>query len=150
MSRPNPWAANALFAGPLIVAQLKALVPDLREVMEIDEFDPKLTKPRQLPAAVVVLHALRPTSPNPMRRVVTMAQDWLVLLAANSLRPADNRNSSEFGRLIPKVVAALQGWAPPGTDLALSWDVGPRPNYGTDVSYFPLRFTLQAVSTASA
>ena len=146
MSAQSLWAANALWAGDLIVARLLAQVPGLREVLAIDQFDPGTTKPRQLPAAVVLLHTMRPVASNPMRGVTTVEQDWIVALAVRSAAREANANGAAAGALIPGIVGALQGWVPPGSARGFAWRPGPAPNYGTDVTYFPFVFTLQVVT----
>lgn len=146
MSAQSLWAANALWAGDMIVARLKASVPALREVLAIDEFDPGTTQPRQLPAAVVLLQAMRPMGVNAMRKEVVVEQDWIVALAVRSAARDANANGAEAGALIPGIVSALQGWVPFGTNRGFAWRPGPAPNYGKDVSYFPFLFTLQVVT----
>lgn len=141
------WAADALWVGPAICDRLRAEVPALREVLTIDAVDPAATEPRQDPAAVVLLNAMRPTNANPMRGQTTVSQDWLVLLAVRSVRREPDRHSTLLGPLIGPVVKALQGWQPPGSLRGLAWVPGPRPDYGKDISYFPLMFTIQVVST---
>lgn len=142
------WQGNALWAGPLIVQRLIDQVPGLREVTLLDELDPKTNAPRQVPAAVVLLDRMGPTDAQPLRSQVVAQQDWLVALAVRGAGPDPDRNSAQIGALIPAVVKALQGWAP-GGDLqprALAWQVGSRPRYGRDLSYWPLLFSLQVVT----
>jgi hypothetical protein len=139
-----PWIDNALWAGEAIVARLKAEVPGLGEVLCIDQFDPKASEPRAFPAAVVLLASLRVTTPaSGLRQVAGVEQDWLVVLAVRSAARDPNANAAEFGPLIPATVAALMGWKPDGSDYGFAWKTGPRPDYGKDVSYFPLLFSLQ-------
>lgn len=140
------WSANALWPGDAIVARLKAEVPDLREVLAIDEFDSSATQPRQLPAAVVMLDLLRVKGTNAMRSESAIEQDWLVVLAVRSAAREPGANAAAAGLLIPQVVKALLGFKPDGGLRTFEWRTGPRPDYGTDVSYFPLLFTLQAVA----
>lgn len=143
------WAQNALFLGPLIAARLKDRVPELRDALVMDDVDPEENEIRQHPTAVVMLYGLRPTGSNPMRKVTTMEQEWLVALVVKSARRDGDRRSAEAGPLIPKVIAALQGWEPVrGTSLALSWKPGPRPHYGKNTSFYLLLFSIQVVSSA--
>lgn len=145
-----PWATDALFAGDAIVQRLQQQVPALRLVGQVDAFTGDHETPRQMPAALVLLHDLRVSQRNALRAEVTTEQDWLVALAVRSASAAGAANAESFGALVPQVVAALQGWAPPGTQRPLAWGTGPRPNYGRNVSWFPLLFTLQVVATAPA
>lgn len=140
------WATDALFAGDAIVQRLQAQVPALRLVGQVDAFSGDTDVPRQMPAALVLLHDLRVTQRNAMRSEVTTEQDWLVALAVRSAAAGGGANAESFGALIPQVVAALQGWAPSGSARALAWTTGPRPNYGRNVAWFPLLFTLTVVA----
>jgi len=141
------WNADALWPGQAIQARLKALVPELRDVLLVDEFDPSLTAPRQVPAAIVLLDALRVDlkanvyQPQPLN----CDQDWMVALAVRSARADPGAQSAAIGVLLPKVVVALHAYAPPDRKRGFAWRTGPRPSYGKDVSYYPLIFTLQGV-----
>lgn len=140
------WRADALFAGEAIVQRLRQQVSALRQVGQVDAFAGDTDAPKQMPAALVVLHNLRVTAKNPLRAEATTEQDWLVALAVRSASPVDAANAEALGALIPQVVRALQGWAPDGSLRQLAWVTGPRPNYGRNVSWFPLLFTLQVVA----
>lgn len=143
----NPcWADNALWPGEAIVQRLAGEVPALAEVLCIDQFDPKATEPRNLPAAVVLLSALRIKGSNAQRSEASIEQDWLVVLAVRSAARDPGKDSAEFGPLIPPVVAALLNWKPAGGLRGFEWKTGPRPIYDKDISYFPLLFTLQLVA----
>lgn len=147
MSTQSLWAQNALYVGPLIAAQLRAKVAELREVMVFDELDLKDPRVKQFPAALVLLHEMQPTGSNALRKVSTAEQRWLVILAVMSASADADSRSAKAGPLIPKVIAALQGWEPVrNTGVALTWRPGPRPDYGKDISYFPLLFSIQVVS----
>lgn len=136
------WSANALWPGQAIVARLLDQVPDLRAVLMVDEFDASTTAPRQLPSAIVLLDQLRVGVTDAYTRPVNCEQDWMVALAVRSARADADASSSQAGVLLPKVVAALQGWKPEPAGRAFVWRTAPRPNYGRDVSYYPLLFTL--------
>lgn len=142
------WQANALWAGPLLVERLRDQVPGLRLVQLLDELDPKTNAPRQVPAAVVLLDSMGPVDPQPMRLHAVVQQDWLVALAVRGVGPEADRNSAQIGALIPAVVKALQGWAPGGEQQlrSFAWRPGLRPNYGRDLSYWPLLFSLQVIT----
>ena len=147
MSGQSLWAANALWAGPAIRDRLVDQVPALREVLVMDEIDANGPGPKQFPAALVLLHAMRPTgNATPGATKVTLEQDWMVAVAVRSMRPEADRNSAAAGPVIPAVITALQGWVPDGQPRALAWRPGPTVNYGRDITYYPFIFTLQAVS----
>lgn len=142
----DAWAANALWPGQVIVDRLRELVTSLRSVMLVDEFDPATTAPRQLPSAVVLLDAMRVVQQtNVYSQPLNCEQDWMVALAVRSARGAADAQSEAAGPLIPQVVAALHGFVPSGLPRGFVWRTGPRPNYGRDVSYYPLTFTLVGV-----
>lgn len=145
VSTQSLWAANALWAGPAIVARLTEQVPALRDVMMLDELDAKADGPRQLPAALVLLDRMSPTAEG-ARATAVVQQDWLVALAVRGAGRDGDRNSQLAGPLLPQVVKALQGWAPAGQLRGLMWRPGLRPNYGRDVSYFPMVFSLLVVT----
>lgn len=152
MSTPAPWAADALWAGELIVARLRSELPELREVTTIDGYDPKVTEPKQLPAAVVVAAGMQPVGNTAQRVQAAVVQQWLVVLGVRSAARPAGRNAGELGPLISRAVRALQGWTPGPDDRfngqrALVWSPGgPRPSYGNNVSYWPLLFHLQVVT----
>lgn len=145
VSTQSLWAANALWPGPAIVARLVEQVSALRQVLLLDEIDPKANGPRQLPAAVVLLDRMAPNA-DAQRVQAVVQQDWLVALAVRSAATDADRNSAQIGPLIPLVVKALQGWVPAGQLRSLVWRPGLRPNYGRDISYWPLVFSIQVVT----
>jgi hypothetical protein len=146
MNAPTLWSQNALWPGAALGGRIKDQLPDLREVLLMDELDLQANGPKQLPAAVVFLHRMRPTSSGPQHAVAALAQEWVVALAVRSARQDTDRNSSVVGGLIPAAVKAVQGWVPPGQQRAFSWVPGLVPNYGRDISYYPLVFSIQVVT----
>ena len=149
VSAQSLWLGNALWPGPAIVDRLRAEVPTLREVMLLDELESgaKGAAPalKQFPSAVVLLDRIRPRADD-QRNKAAAVQDWIVALAARSARQDADRNSAQIGTLIPPVVKALQGWAPAEQAFAMNWQPAMRPNYGRDLSYFPLVFSIQVVT----
>ena len=138
------WAADALWPGTVIVQRLREQVPDLRAVLKVNEFDATLTTPKQLPAAIVLLDALRVTQKRDVyTQPLNCEQDWMVAIAVRSARADADAASAQVGALLPQVVAALHGFVPAGSPRGFAWRTGPRPSYGADVSYYPLLFTLQ-------
>ena len=142
----SAWAADALWLGPHICARLREQVPALREALVLDDLAPG-TDPRQDPAAVVLLDALRPPGTDPLQQQALLEQDWLVLLAVRSASADGDRARRLLGPLVSQTVRALQGWVPPETRRAFTWRRGPRPDYGASINYFPLLFTIQIVAT---
>lgn len=137
------WQANGLWPGQAIVTRLREQVTDLRAVLLVDEFDAAQTVPRQLPAAIVLLDAMRPTPRSSVySQPMNCEQDWMVAIAVRSARADADAASGQVGALLPQVVAALHAWKPESTGRAFVWRPGPRPNYGRDVTYYPLTFTL--------
>lgn len=141
------WGANALWPGQAITERLRAQVPELRAVLMVDEFDAGSTVPRQLPSAIVLLDSLRVVQrPGGAYGLpINCEQDWMVAIAVRSARSDADATSTLAGALVPQVVAALHGWVPDGAVRPLAWRTGPRPNYGRDVSYYPMVFALQEV-----
>lgn len=144
------WSTDALWPGDAIVARLKAQVPALREVVAVDELDAAETQTKQMPGAVVLCRDLRPVSSTPLRKVVQVQQDWLVVLVVAPAAREPDASATVLGPLIAAVVAALQGWQPDdtratGAGQALTWLPGPAPQYGP-VTLFPVLFRLVAVT----
>jgi hypothetical protein len=140
------WGDDALWLGPLIVAHLKAAVPELRGCYEIDEVDATAKEPPQVPAALVMLNDLRPPGSDGQQNVATAEQDWLVMLCVRSARRNNDRANEKLGPLISKTVRAMQGWVPPGHKRGFAWRRGARPDYGAATNFFPLVFTVQVVA----
>ena len=148
MSGPQPsaqarFSADALWAGEALVGRIRAALPALREVLMIDQYDPNATQPRQLPAAIVLLQAMRPVEANPQLPRVLVHQQWLVLLAVRSAAREFNANTAEAGPLIHPLLAALHGFKPAGVARGFAWVPGPAPSFGRDVTYFPYLFEIQ-------
>lgn len=148
MSSQALWLDDALWVGTAIVQRLRSQVPALREVLQLDELDPSVGEPRQCPAAVVVFAGMQPPSQSGsvIPRVTTVSQDWIVAVAVQSSRADQARDTKAMGVLIPPVIGALHGWVPTGQQRPLVWEPGPRPNYGRNVSFMPLQFSIQVVT----
>jgi len=122
------WADNALWPGQVIAERLRAQVPQLRAVMQVDEFDAAQTVPRQLPSAIVLLDALRVNErTNVYSQPLNCEQDWMVAIAVRSARADADATSAQAGVLLPQVVAALHGFMPPVSPRGFVWRTGPRP-----------------------
>ncbi len=142
----STWATDALWLGPHICTRLRAEVPELREAFVLDDLVPGQNEPKQDPAAVVLLDSLVPPGSDPQQSQALAEQGWLVLLAVRSVRKDGDRYRQLLGPLVTKTVRAMQGWQPPGSNRAFTWRRGPRPDYGKDISYFPLLFSIQMVA----
>lgn len=147
---PTPaelWAANALWPGQAIVDRLKAQVPDLRQVLWVDDYDPTSPTAKQLPAAIVMLDALRvATRTDVYTQPANCDQDWMVAIAVRSARADADAESAQVGVLLPQVVAALHGWrSPADSGRSFKWAQGPRPTFSKTVSYYPLIFSIREV-----
>ncbi len=70
-------------------------------------------------------------------------QQWLVILAVRSAK-AQLQQTKEIrgqaGILVPKVLGALQGWAPVEWMRPLSRVGGPPAGYSSSFAYFPFMF----------
>lgn len=142
----STWSTDALWLGPHICTRLRAEVPALRDALVLDDLVPGQNDPKQDPAAVVLLDSLVPPGSDPQQSQALAEQGWLVLLAVRSARKEGDRNRALLGPLVTQTVRALQGWVPPGSKRGFTWRRGPRPDYGANVSYFPLLFTIQMVA----
>jgi len=142
----STWATDALWLGPHICTRLREQVPELREVFVLDDLVPGQNDPKHDPAAVVLLDSLVPPGSDPLQSQALAEQGWLVLLAVRSVRKDGDRNRQLLGPLVTQTVRAMQGWCPPGSKRAFTWRRGPRPDYGKDISYFPLLFNIQMVA----
>lgn len=143
----SAWAEDALWLGPHICTRLREQVPELRDALVLDDLAPGQNDPKQDPAAVVLLDALRPPGSDPLQEQVMTEQDWLVLLAVRTARRDGDRVRQLLGPLVSQTVRAMQGWVPPQSRRAFTWRRAPRPDYGANVNYFPLMFTIQIVAT---
>ncbi|MGK2898378.1 MAG: phage tail terminator protein [Burkholderiaceae bacterium] len=143
----SAWSDDALFIGPAVVQRLQAEVPALREVLLIDDIEDRDAEPRQVPSAVVLLHALRPASVEPVQPRVPVEQLWMVVLAIRSARRDPARITSAVGPLIAACVAALHGWVPGAANRPIGWVPGPKPTYGGGTSYYPLVFRAQLTTS---
>jgi hypothetical protein len=143
----NPaWDADAFYIGRAMATRLAGEVSALRESLLIDEIDPAVGDPKQVPAAVVMLDELTPDGGrNGQIPTSTVVQGWIVILAVRAGGVQRDRVASEVGGLIPATVKALHGWKPPGCTRALAWVAasGLKPKYGARISYYPLLFTTQ-------
>lgn len=134
------WSTDALWVGPLIVERLKAQIPALRYVDMIDDLPLDAKEPPQLPAALVLMVGLRPAG-EAQQRTALIEMDWMVQIVARSARRDADRTNEKLGPLIAATKAALQGWAPAGSQRGLAWTRAPRPDYRGTVTLFPLMFT---------
>ena len=146
MSAQALFAADALWPGPLLVARLLAQVPELREVLLIDDIDPALPPTRQYPAALVMLDAFGPQPADPQQLVANAQQDWVVAIAVQSVAADLDRSMRAVGPLVSKVVKALQGWVPDGQRNAFAWRRSLRVARSPAYTYYPFVFSLQVVT----
>jgi hypothetical protein len=135
------WTADALWLGPAIAERLRSQVSALRAAEVMDDITPELFPP-QVPAAAVLLQALRPQGSNPSVPTALVEADWLAVVVVDSRRGNRDAQRAAAGPLISLFVAALHGWQPPSCNRPLAWRVGaPRPYYTKSFSAYPLLFT---------
>jgi hypothetical protein len=144
---PNPWATDALWPGAMLLQRLKEELPDLREVLAVDEVDPKAAALKQYPGAMVLCDSLVPVGSTGHAGITRCDQAWLVVLAVQPARREPARSVVQLGPLISATVRAVHGWSPQPNKLQpFTWERGPRPRYGA-VTLFPLLFRLGGVTT---
>lgn len=146
MSAQSLFAADALWPGPLLVARLLAQVPELREVLLIDDIDPALPPTRQYPAALVMLDSFGPQAADPQQLVADAQQDWVVAIAVQSVAADLDRSMRAVGPLASKLIKALQGWVPDGQRNPFAWRRALRVSRSPSHTYYPFVFSLQVVT----
>lgn len=147
VSTPNPWSADALWPGDMLVQRLKAELPELREVLSVDEVGAEVNGLKQYPGAMVLCDSLQPIGASGHAGVTRCDQLWLVVLAVQPARRAAGRANTQLGPLISAAVRAVHGWSPePRALQPFAWERGPRPSYGA-LTLFPLMFRLAGVTS---
>lgn len=113
MSRP--MEDDYLFVGPLLVAHLAAVLPDVP--VELVERPDQVLQADQRPFVVKVMWAGDAVDAVESGRTVTsqmVRQRWLVLLAQNNPSPLPNARTTAAGPTLSKVHKALHGFTPEG------------------------------------
>lgn len=142
------WRDDALWLGPEIVTRLSDQVPAFRQVTLMDDLPADASGPHQDPAALVLLDQVSPAGTPSNADVTLTEQTWLVVLAVRSARSDRDRTRALLGPLISATVRAMQGWVPPGQRRPFAWVYGPRPDWRTGLTLFPLAFRAAMVTSA--
>lgn len=140
----NPMIANYFEAESAIVKKLSDDVKEVKDILTPFGIDDMVESSQPSPALHVIYGGdvvTGGTVGNGERR--TIDQRWLIVLAVRSpkaqlQRTAGIRDLS--GKIIPKVLASLQGWAPVKWMRPLVRVSGPAAGYSSSFAYFPFMF----------
>jgi len=140
----NQIIENYFDAEAAIVARLEAQVPDLQKVFTpFDIADAVQSSQPNLCAHVIYAGDTLPGNEAGQGTGRVVAQKWLVIVAQRQAQ-AQLQNTiqirSAAGIVIPKVLRALQGWAPVEWMRPLSRVPAPQPGFSSSFAYFPFMF----------
>lgn len=137
---------NLLSAGPLIVARLKAQIPELcNNVFSSGDLEGVTEDQQIVPAVHVVYNGDRISDSQGMK----CEQEWYVIVVVRNTNAMAESESVQLdaGTLALKVIKALRGWSP--TDerehSVLKRVTGVRPGFHAGFGYFPLCFTTTVI-----
>lgn len=125
---------------PLIIARIKAAVPELRTVDSVSLLASAGDIAQLLPAAFVQPmegQATASIAANAMER-----QSWLITVCVSNFREAIGAatTASKAGEHVQKIIAALNGWAPHGVGKLMQYEGRSAPYYEPGYGEFPLQF----------
>ena len=140
----NPLITDYFGAEQAIVDRLRAALPELKEIYTPFSIADMLEASQASPSAHVIYAGDKPQLDPAGRGSTNMvSQQWLVVLAVRSAK-AQLQQTKEIrgqaGILVPKVLGALQGWAPVEWMRPLSRVGGPPAGYSSSFAYFPFMF----------
>lgn len=131
---------------PAIIARLKAEVPEVPESHIFTPFglDGMMENSQPSPSLHVIYAGDAVTGDEVGARTrQIVGQRWLVVLAVRNAK-AQLKNTTEIrtaaGVIIPKLLNALQGWAPAEWMRPLGRVSGPAAGYSSAFAYFPFMF----------
>ncbi|MBF0401474.1 MAG: hypothetical protein HQL90_11975 [Magnetococcales bacterium] len=135
---------NDLFAAQrLIINQLTAQVPGVRQVQGIRELAALHERPGTTPAAYVMYDGQELRMGAGQAQVVD--QKWLVVLVTRHVRDNTHHNNErqEAGPLLVHVCRTLLGWQPGPDYGALSLIPAPNPSFRDGFGFYSLRFSTR-------
>jgi hypothetical protein len=140
----NPLIVDYFEAETKIVDRIKARMVDLQSVYTPADIS-DMVESSQSPLAAHVVYSGDRVVPNEAGNgtMSVVMQRWMVVLAVRSAK-AQLQHTSEIraiaGLQIPKLLDALQGWAPVEWMRPLSRVNGPSVGYSSSFAYFPFMF----------
>lgn len=139
----NPLITDYFSAEQVIVAQLRAALPEVKEIYTPFSVADMLEASQASPCIHVIYAGDRPVVDASNRPTAFVDQSWLIVLAVRSAK-AQLQQTKEIrgqaGILVPKILGALQGWAPVEWMRPLSRVGGPPAGYSSSFAYFPFMF----------
>lgn len=146
----NPLITNYFGAEAEIVQRLRTSLPELKEVYTPFSLADMLESSQASPAVHVIYGGDRVVNSEVNRGGMRQVdQQWLVILAIRSAKAQLQQTKEirvEAGILIPRVLDALQGWAPVEWMRPLSRVGGPSAGYSSSFAYFPFMFEGRIVT----
>ncbi|MFH1493743.1 MAG: hypothetical protein ABIG70_02980 [Pseudomonadota bacterium] len=132
--------ANNLFdIEPLILARIKALVPDLRTVASVSLLAGAADIAPYLPAAFV--QPMEGELKSSAAQSISERQTWLVTVCVENFRDTETETTaSKAGNHAHNIIAALNGWAPHGVGKLMQYEGRSAPYYEPGYGEFPLQF----------
>ena len=146
----NPLIVNYFEAEEAIVARLRASMPELKDVLTPFSIGDMIESSQPSPCAHVIYGGdTLPGNESGKNDSRTVGQRWLVVLAVRTPK-AQLQHTSEIrsiaGALVPKMLGALQGWAPVEWMRPLGRVSGPAAGYSSSFAYFPFMFEGRIVT----
>ena len=129
-----------LALGKHIVAQLKAQISDVRQIVQRGELT-DVTSGEQVSPSLYVIYVrdVLPGDGQSMEAQNHILQQWMVVAA---LQGSTDQMLAKAGELLAKVRDALLGWTPDASLYdPLQASTPPAAHYMSDWGYFPLLFT---------
>jgi len=140
----NALITNYFDAEAAIMQRISAQMPELKSVLSPFSIGDMVEASQPSPAVHVIYGGDNVTGNEAgqgARRIVE--QRWLIVLAIRTPK-AQLQNTTEIrslaGELIPKIINALQGWAPTEWMRPLVRVNGPAAGYSSSFAYFPFMF----------
>ena len=140
----NKLITDYFAAEQAIVDKLRGDVPELKEIYTPFSIADMLEASQSSPCVHVIYAGDKPQADPAGRGAAgSVNQQWMVVLAVRSAK-AQLQQTKEIrgqaGALVPKILGALQGWAPVEWMRPLSRVGGPPAGYSSSFAYFPFMF----------
>jgi hypothetical protein len=132
---------------PLLVARLRAEVPDLKDVFTAREADAALSRRELSPVAHVVYGGFQIAEVLHGGLAARLAQTWLIVISATSAKgQRTGAGPREIaGPVMARVMEVLLGWKPSRDFGRLLLSASPQARHVDGFSYFPMTFSAQVI-----